>query len=49
MALAQAISLTNFLAWASVYGPAPSVPTQHAAPASPAPQKAGIKAGMKRG
>ena len=43
-ALAQAISLTDLL---RPHGA--SVPTQHVAPASPATEKAGIKAGMKRG
>ena len=43
-ALAQAISLTDLLRPCGA-----SVPTQHVAPASPATEKAGIKAGMKRG
>jgi hypothetical protein len=44
LALAQAISLTNLLRPRGA-----SVPTQHVAPASPAIEKAGIKAGMKPG
>ena len=44
LALAQAISLTDLLRPCGA-----SVPTQHVAPASPATEKAGIKAGMKRG
>lgn len=44
LALAQAISLTDLLRPCGA-----SVPTQHVAPASPATEKAGTKAGMKRG
>ena len=45
MSLAQAISLTDLLR----PHVAPQTPTQHVAPASPATEIAGIKAGMKRG
>ena len=45
LALAQAISLTTPVRPQR----APSVPTQHGAPASPASQKAGIKAGTESG
>ena len=45
LALAQAISLTT----PTRPQRAPSVPTQHGAPASPASQKAGIKAGTESG
>jgi hypothetical protein len=44
LALALAINLTAYCA-----RPGASVPTQHVAPASPATEKAGINAGMKRG